>query len=563
MPNRVIVPKDRIWFKSWPKLLPKTMEYPEIPMFEPPETAARRFPNKAAIVYYGREITYREFWDSILKFATYLNDIGIRKGDRVAMNLPNCPHFAIAYYGILRANAIAVSTDPMLNAEGLQVLLNDSGSKVLVTMAQSLDTVKGMKGVSLEKVIAGEYTDYVPAAPAIPAQPYMRQPFGMDRGIQSWQSIMDGRIDPPAIAVGPDDHALIMYTSGTTGDRKGALHTHWSMVVNTVRAASWNFHYPSSVHLSVLPFFHITGMHYGMTAPIYTGGTTIILSRWDREAALQAVEKYHCTNWTNISTMVVDMLTVPDIDQRDLSSFIGFGGGGAPLPKAVGERLAELGIKYAEGYGLTEAGSGTHSNPREKIKLQCLGIPSLNVDSKVVDPETLQELPIGKSGELLMRSSSMFKEFWNKPEATAKAFVEIGGEKWFRTGDLVYMDEDGYLFIVDRLKRLVNRAGLKVWPASLESEYYKHPAIQEACIIGTPDARVGEEVKVCIVLKPDCVGKVTAEEIKAWGKERFASYEYPRIVEFVQELPKSASGKIQWRLLQEKEFAARRSKARE
>ncbi len=434
MPNRVTVPRSRVWMKSWPRLLPRTMEYPEIPIFEAAEESARRFPNKSAIIYYGTEITYTELWNSILKFATYLKDIGVRKGDRVAINLPNSPHFVIAYYGILRANAVVVSTDPMLNDEGLKVLLEDSGSKVLVTMAQSLAAMKDIKTKSLEKIIAGEYTDYVPENPTIPPQPYMMKPAGTAKSVKSWSGIMKGKIDPPAVEVGPDDNALIMYTSGTTGDRKGALHTHWGMVVNSMRPAFWNFHYPSSVHLSVLPFFHITGLHYGMTAPVFTGGTMVILSRWDREAALQAVEKYRCTHWTNISTMVVDMLSVPDIDKRDLSSFIIFGGGGAALPKAVGERLATLGINYAEGYGLTEAGSGTHANPRDNIKLQCLGIPSFNIDAMVIDPETFKEMPIGESGELVLRTPSMFKEFWNKPAETAKAFAEINGEKWVSHG---------------------------------------------------------------------------------------------------------------------------------
>ena len=560
MPNRVTVPRERLWFKSWPRLLPRWMDFPEVPIFELAEESARRFGNKPAIIYYGQLITYAELWESILKFATYLKDMGIRKGDRVAINLPNSPHFAIAFYGILRANAVVVSTDPMLNAEGLKMLLNDSGSRMLVTMAQSLSTMGEIDSDSLEKVVAGEFTDYLPENPTIPPQPYMTSPTGMDKSVQSWKEIMTRRIDPPAVEVGTDDNALIMYTSGTTGDRKGALHTHWGMVVNSMRAAHWNFHFSSSVHLSVLPFFHITGLHFGLGAPVYTGGTMVILSRWDREAAVQAVEKYGCTHWTNISTMVVDMLSIPDIEKRDLSSFIIFGGGGAALPKAVGERLASLGINYAEGYGLTEAGSGTHSNPKDRVKLQCLGIPAFNVDAKVVDPETFKEMPTGESGELVLRTPSMFKEFWNKPEATANAFVEIEGQKWFRTGDLVYMDDEGYFFIVDRLKRLVNRAGLKVWPAALEGEYYKHPAIQEVCIIGTPDSRVGEEVKACIVLRPDHVGKITESEFRAWGKERFASYEYPRIVEFVSELPKSASGKLQWRILQEKEFAARKNR---
>ena len=322
-----------------------------------------------------------------------------------------------------------------------------------------------------------------------------------------------------------------------------------------LRAAVWNVNYSSSVHLLALPLFHITGMHYCMTAPVYTGGTMIPLSRWDREAALQAIEKYRCTHFSNITTIIIDVLSTPDIERRDLSSLIVCGGGGAAVPKAIQEKLAAFGLLYTEGYGLTEAGSGTHVNPRDRASIQCVGLPLFDIDSKIVDPETLQEMPFGKSGELLMRSPSMFREFWNKPKETAEAFVEISGEKWFRTGDMLSIDENGNHYFVDRLKRLVNRAGLKVWPAAIEGEYYKHPAIKEACIIGTPHDRLGEEVKVCIVLHPEYVGKISEQEIVAWGKERFAAYEYPRVVEFVTQLPKNTSGKILWRILQEQEYA--------
>jgi len=382
----------------------------------------------------------------------------------------------------------------------------------------------------------------------------MLPPAGIEPPAQSWQSIMAGPLDPPAIEVGPDDPALIMYTSGTTGERKGALHTHWGMIVNTLRAAVWNHNFSSSVHLTALPLFHIMGMHYCMTAPVFTGGTIVLLSRWDREAALQAIEKYRCSHFSNITTMIVDVLAAPDIDRRDLSTLIVFGGGGAAVPEAVGGKLTALGLLYTEGYGLTDAGSGTHVNPRDRATVQCLGLPLFDIDSMVMDPETLREVPIGQSGELVMRSPSIFKEFWNRPEETARAFVEIDGKRWFRTGDIARMDENGNHYFVDRLKRLVNRAGLKVWPAAIEGEYYKHPAIREACIIGTPNERVGEEVKVCIVLHPDYEGKITEEEIIAWGKERFAAYEYPRVVEFVRELPKNAAGKILWRTLQEREY---------
>ncbi|KAF0159407.1 MAG: fadD-2 [Syntrophaceae bacterium] len=559
MPSKVIVVKDRRWFRCWPRLLPKSLDYPEVPVFETLEVTAKRYPHKATVIYYGSEITYQALWDSSLKLASYLKDIGIQKGDRVAIHLPNTPHAVIAYYGILRANAIVVSIDPMVSADGLKALLNDSGSKAILTMASSLAMINGIRSeTSLQKVVACQYEDYLPEKPALPVPAQMLTPAEIDTSAQSWKDVMGVSIDPPAIKVGPDDNALIMYTSGTTGERKGALHTHWNLIVNTLRAAAWNYNYSSSVHLTVLPLFHITGMHYCMTAPVYTGGTIVLLSRWDREAALEAIEKYSCTHFSNITTIVVDLLSVPDIDKRNLSSLIVFGGGGAAVPDAVGNKLAAMGLLYTEGYGLTEAGSGTHVNPRDRVTVKCVGLPLFDIDSMIINPETLQEMPIGQSGELLMRSPSMFKEFWNKPKETAQAFVEINGVKWFRTGDIVRMDEDGNHYFVDRLKRLVNRAGLKVWPAAIEGEYYKHPAIKEACIIGTADERVGEEVKVCVVLNQSYQGKITEKEMLAWGKERFAAYEYPRIVEFVNELPKNASGKIQWKLLQEQENAKKK-----
>lgn len=551
---------DRPWYRFWPKQFPKTLEYPEVPLFEPVETSARRYPTKPAVIYYGRDVSYRELWESILSFAGYLKSIGIKKGDRVAIFLPNCPQFVIAYYGVLRANAIAVAIDPMLSPEGLKVLIDDSQSKVLVTMAISSEIVNQVKDrSSLEWIIVSEMTDYIPAHPDLPVPSVMQKPLGIGKGFVAWSEVMEKAMEAPAIDVDPDDSAVILYTSGTTGERKGALHTHRSMVVNSVRANCWLYVTPSSVHLAVLPFFHVTGMHFCMTAPFYSSATIVILSRWDREAAIQAAEKYRCTHWINITTMVVDMLMGPDIDKRNLSSFLVFGGGGAPVPEAIGERLASMGIQYMEGYGLTEAGSGTHINPLDRPKLQCIGIPSFDVDTKIINPETGEELSQGQDGELIMITPSIFKEYWNKPQETNDAFIEIDGRKWFRTGDLGHMDEDGYFYLVDRIKRMINRAGLKVWPAAIEGEFYKHPAVQEACIIGTPDKRVGEEIKVCIVLKNEYRGKVTEEEIKAWAKKRFAAYEYPRVVEFVKELPKSATGKVLWKVLQTKEFESRRS----
>lgn len=238
--------------------------------------------------------------------------------------------------------------------------------------------------------------------------------------------------------------------------------THATVISNSVGAAYWERVTPASIHLATLPYFHVTGLVHSLLSPIYSSSTIVLLTRWDRETALQAIEKYRCTHWINITTMVVDLLADPKIAERDLSSLLVVGGGGAPMPKAVAERLEQLtGIKYMEGYGLTETISQTHMNPPENPKLQCLGIPDFGVDALVIDPETGEVLPPGENGEIVVKGPEVFKGYWNKPEETKKAFIEINGERYFRTGDLGYMDEDGYFFIVDRIKRMINRAGFK------------------------------------------------------------------------------------------------------
>jgi len=544
--------EDRPWFASWPQGVTRSLDYPQVPMFETLEASARRYPDKSALVYYGREISYRQLWEAAQALAGYLHQRGVEKGDRVTICLPNTPHFVIAYYGVMRANAIAVTIDPMLNAEKLRVLLDDNHSKVVVTLADILPLfAEILEGTAVECVIACDYADYLPAEPALPVPDFMRRKGEVTGASLGWQEVLDRRLAPPQGAVGPEDPALIVYTSGTTGIPKGALHTHRSLVANCLRATYMIYETPASVNLGVLPFFHVTGMHCCLTNSIYVGGTLVILSRWDREAAVIAAEKYRCTHWINITTMVVDMLQTPGIEKRDLSSFVIFGGGGAPMPAALAERLErDLGIRYLEGYGLTEGGAATHLNPVQKPKLQCLGIPSFDVDTKLIDPLTGREATPGEEGELVMRTPSVFREYWNKPDETRQAFMEIDGRQWLRTGDLARMDDEGYFFIVDRIKRMINRAGLKVWPAAVENTLYRHPGIEEVCVVRTPDVRVGEEVKALIVLRKEFVGRVTEAEIRSWSKERMAAYEYPRVIEFVTELPKSSTGKILWKALQ-------------
>ena len=283
--------------------------------------------------------------------------------------------------------------------------------------------------------------------------------------------------------------------------------------------------------------------------------TVVLLPRWDREAAAQCIARYGVTSWTAIPTMIIDFLMNPNLGSYDLSSITRMSGGGAAMPEAIAQKLLDMGITYVEGYGLSETIAPSHINPPDRARKQCLGIPIFDVESMVVDPNDFKELPPMEVGEILTRGPQVFKGYWNNPDATRNAFVEIDGKRWFRTGDLAYVDADGYFFMVDRLKRMINASGFKVWPAEVEALMYQHPAIQEACVIGAKDPHRGETVNAVVVIKEAQRGTVSEQDIIDWAHANMAAYKSPRIVEFVTTLPKSATGKVMWRSLQEKESA--------
>jgi fatty-acyl-CoA synthase len=332
------------------------------------------------------------------------------------------------------------------------------------------------------------------------------------------------------------------------------MHTHRSMMHTLVGGGEWFRTVPELTYLGVLPYFHVTGMQNSMNGPIYMGSTVVLLPRWDREVAAALIARHKVQAWTLIPTMVVDLLASPNAASFDLSSLQRMSGGGAAMPEAIATRLQQmLGIVFVEGYGLTETMAPTHINPPDRPKKQCLGIPIFDTESRVVDPATLEELPAGEVGEIVASGPQLFRGYWGKPQATADVFFEKDGRRWFRTGDLGRVDEEGYFFIVDRLKRMINASGLKVWPAEVESILYAHPDVQEACVISAKDSRRGETVKALIVPKAARRGDVDAEDVIGWARGKMAAYKVPAIVEFVDSLPKTATGKIQWRLLQERE----------
>jgi fatty-acyl-CoA synthase len=443
-----------------------------------------------------------------------------------------------------------------LGAE-IDYMIRDSEATVMFAAQDIAANAVPLLGGALRHLIVCAYSDYLttPTDLAIPDfVRALRVSFDVP-GVTLWSQAIAKDLTPGPHTAGPDDLCVLPYTSGTTGFPKGCMHTHRTVMHTTVAFSAWHDgKIEGECVLAVLPLFHVTGMQNSMNGPIYQGATIVIMPRWDRKVAAELVQRFHVTGWTAVPTMVVDFLSSPDIDNFDLSSIRTMGGGGAAMPEAIAQKLKDMcGLTYLEGYGLSETMAPTHINPTQKPKKQCLGIPIFGVDSRVVNPETLVELPPNEVGEIITHGPQVFLGYWKKPEANAECFVEIEGKRFFRTGDLGRVDEDGYFFLVDRLKRMINASGFKVWPAEVEAMLYAHPAVQEAAIIRTRDARRGESVKAVVVPKKGMRDKIDEGSLIGWCQTQMAAYKVPRSVEFVDTLPKTATGKIFWRELQEKE----------
>ena len=574
-PNAVSPPANRPHHTIWPKRLPRELAVPQTTLWFNLEVAATRFPDKAAYLFFGRALSFGELKAQAEAIAGWLQSVGVAAGERVAIFMQNCPQYAAAYYGILRANAVVVPVNPMNRAEEFKHYITDPQTRVVICTADLASLVASAntalpEAQRLSQVLVTRYTDAMPGeakggseidpadAPPPAMDAWLRTDPGLPAGYLRWNDVLAMKLAPGPHTAKPDDLALLPYTSGTTGLPKGCMHTHRTLMSNSVGGGQWGHASPETVSLAVVPMFHITGMMYGVVGNVYTASTSVLLPRWDRELAGRLISKYKVTHWTCIPTMIIDLFGSPNYRAFDLTSLIYLSGGGAAMPQAVAQRLQdEFNLTFAEGYGLTETAAPTHANPPERAKLQCLGIPIFGVDSRVIDPVTLQELPVGEVGEIVSRGPMVFKGYWGHPEATKDAFIEIDGHSFFRTGDLGRMDEEGYFFMTDRLKRMINASGYKVWPAEVEMLLYKHPAVQEACIISARDAYRGETVKAVVVLRAEAKGKTTADDITNWARDNMAAYKVPKLVQFVDTLPKSGSGKVMWRLLQDREAEGR------
>ena len=552
----------------WPRALPRELIVPNTSLWFNLEVSAQRYPDKPAYLFFGRALSFAELQRQAEQLAAWLQAQGVGKGDRVALFMQNCPQFVIAFYAVQRADAVVVPVNPMNRVDEFGHYITDPGTKVVITTADLAAIVAEADArlpaaQRLRRVLVTRLADTMPASVpqhelATPAvMQWLLAEAPLPPGHVRWRDALAAGHTPTPATAQADDMALLPYTSGTTGLPKGCIHTHRTLMPNTIGSALWGSGSAEAISLGVVPMFHITGMLYGVLSPVYLGSTVVILPRWDRELSGRLISHHRVTHWTCIPTMIIDLFGSPHYKSFDLSSLRYLSGGGAAMPQAVAERLQlEFGLTFAEGYGLTETAAPSHANPPDRAKLQCLGIPIFGVDSRVVDPVTAQELPTGEVGEIVTHGPMVFKGYWGHPEATKAAFISIDGKPFFRTGDLGRRDEEGYFFITDRLKRMINASGFKVWPSEVELLLFKCPLVQEACIIAAHDAYRGETVKAVVVLRAEARGTTREQDIVAWAREHMAAYKVPKIVQFVDALPKSGSGKVMWRQLQEREQAA-------
>lgn len=558
-------------FAHWPPGLPRHLTVPETNLFYNAEVAAARYPDKPFIVFYDSAITFAEFRRQAELIAGYLqHDCGVRAGDRVLLYMQNSPQWVLAYYGILRANAVVVPVNPMNRTGELRHYVADSGAATAFVAQDLLPQLRPLlgaqvaKGRGLQHAIVATYSDYLRASTSLPVPEFVTAPREAlaGEGLVAWVDVLAAARPPGPLTAGAGDLAVLPYTSGTTGIPKGCMHTHRTAMTTAVGGVLWFGRTQDAVYLSALPFFHVTGMSGSMNGPLYIGATIVVLARWDRNAAAACIERHRVTAWQTISTMMIDFLANPELGRYDLSSISGIRGGGAAMPEAICAKLKALtGLDYVEGYGMSETLAATHINPPQRPKPQCLGVPMFDVDSRIIDPDRLAQLPPGEVGEIVVDAPQVMQGYWRDPQATRAAFVEIEGKRFLRTGDLGRVDEDGYYFMADRLKRMINASGYKVWPAEVEALMYHHPAIEEVCVIAARDVRRGETVKALVVLKRSEQGRVSERDIIEWSHAQMAAYKSPRIVEFVDELPKSGSGKVMWRELQDQQAARDASEA--
>lgn len=530
---------EKVWHQHYPATVAAELEIPNITLLNILQDTASKFPERDALKFYGKSITFKELTNLVQMFASALQNNGVEKGDRVAIMLPNCPQYVIAYYGILKIGGIVTQINPMLVERELQYILQDSGAETLIVYG---DLIPRVKAVQTNTVLETLITVVTEKAVDQPEQSF-------DQFLQT----ANGKVIP--VELNPEkDIAILQYTGGTTGRSKGAMLTHRNIVANVIQSFEFFKHdlTPGEDRcLTVIPLFHVFGMTSGMNLAILSGATNILLPRFDLDEVMQTIKTEQPTTFPGVPTMYVALANHPKAEEYGINSIRLCNSGSAPMPVEVLKRFEhKTGAKILEGYGLSEASPVTHCNPVfAERKTGSIGIGLPSTEYKVVDVATgTQDMPFGELGELIVKGPQVMEGYWHMPEETAHALRN----GWLYTGDIARMDEEGYVYIVDRKKDMIIASGYNIYPRDVEEVLYEHPAVQEAVVIGVPDVYRGETVKAVIVKKAGA--DVTEEEIITFCKAHMAAYRVPTLIAFRKELPKTNVGKILRRALREEEI---------
>jgi len=561
---------DKPWFQFYDEGMPRSIEYPRVPLAQLLTDAAAKHPDQTAIIFgamvgsrlMDAKLTYRQLDDAVDRFAAGLQKLGVQKGDRVALMLPNCPQFAIAAFAVWRIGGVMVCCNPLYVGREIEHLVNDSGTTTFIVMSQFYERVKGIRAnTGLERVIVTNIKEYFPTVLKLLFTLAKEKKEGHKVDISGdadtywFQDVMAGAAKPTPVEIDPDEVSTLIYTGGTTGGPKGAQLSHYNLVSNATVLKIWaKSREAEDVMLAVMPYFHSYGLTVGLNIPVANALTMVqIPNPRDMVHVLESIQTHKVTYYCGVPTMFIGFLNFPGRDQYDLTSLRFAVSAAAPLPPEIEDQFKTVtGGQMLEAYGLTETSPCVTMDPIDRPKPHSIGVPLPDTDLKIVDLETgEEELPVGEIGEIIMHGPQVMKGYWNLPTETANALRTgpDGQPHWFYSGDIGYMDEEGYFHIADRKKDMIIAGGYNIYPADVEAVLFEHPKVKEAAVIGVPDEVRGETVKAFVVLKEG--ETATEEEIIAFCKDNMAAYRVPRIVEFRDDLPKSIIGKVLRRELRE------------
>ncbi len=554
------------WLRYYPKGVPAEIEIPGQSIPELFDRVTEEFSGNDALIFYGKKISYGELRQLVDRFATALADLGVAKGDCVALHLLNCPQYVIAYFGALKAGAVVTPISPVYTSNEVKHQLTDSGAKTVVCQDILYDNVE-KSGVKLDNVILTNISEYLPWLKRVLGNSALGKAYRemqaadpkvlKGKGVHQFQDLVKKYpANPPAVSIQPDqDVAALPYTGGTTGLPKAAILTHRNLVACQAESmAFWQdvLTTGEDVIIAFLPFFHIYGQVVIMLSSLVRGATLVLLTTPDLDDILQATEMYRASVFFSVPTMFEYLKEYEKTDRVNWKKIKMIGCGADTLHEStMKDWERRTGSKITEGYGMTETTALSHGNPLHRVKPGSFGVPIPNVTAAIIDHSGLDFMPVGEVGELIVNGPNVMQGYWNRPEETADSLIEIDGQKWLRTGDLASMDEEGYFHFFDRKRDLIKHKGYAVFARHVEEVLFNHPQIKAAGVVGVPDPKVGAIIKAYVVLQAEARGKVSEEDIISYCQDNLAHYKVPKIIEFRGELPKTDVGKVSRRELRE------------